>query len=341
MAAIVSPVPSGEVFEQMVAGAKNVLTNVLSVKPGEHVLVVLDDSKKQIGRAFSDGATALGASVNTYSLSSHDRPINEIPNELKHILKDYSVIINTFYSDSKETPFRVKLLYEEISHSARVGHAPGITEDMMHKGPMNVDYRKVVELTEKALKAFDKATIVRITTKAGTDLTMDITDRHFETDVRINSGSFGNLPAGEIWCGPIENSANGVLIVDGTIGDLGHVKSPLKMTLKDGRLVKLECSDKGFAKQIMELVTVDAMADIIGELGIGTNPGARLVGNMLEDEKAGGTSHIAFGNNMDMPGGQNNSDTHRDFLFHKPTFEVTRKDGKKHVVMRDGVIASI
>ncbi|MFH0816300.1 MAG: aminopeptidase [Methanobacteriota archaeon] len=338
MALILPPVPHGEIFEQMVAGAKNVLTNVLAVKPGEHVLVVIDDSKKRIGRAFSDGATALGASVNTYSLSSHDRPINEIPYELKAMLKDYSVIINTFYSDSKETPFRVKLLYEEISHSARVGHAPGITEDMMHKGPMNVDYRKVVEITEKVLKAFDKATLVHITTRAGTDLTMDVTGRDFETDVRINSGSFGNLPAGEIWCGPVEDSANGVLLVDGTIGDLGYVKKPLRITIKDGRIKGLESEDEAFASQVRELVTIDAMADVIGELGIGTNPGARLVGNMLEDEKAGGTAHIAFGNNMDMPGGQNNSDTHRDFLFHKPTFEITRSDGKKHVVMRDGVM---
>ncbi len=322
----------------MVAGAKNVLTNVLSVKPGENVLVVLDDSKKRIGKAFSDGATALGASVDIYSLSNHQRPMAEIPVELRSMLKDYKVIINTFYSDAQETPFRVKLLYEEIANNARVGHAPGITEDMMNKGPMNVDYKTVVDLTEKALAAFKDATLVHITTKAGTDLTIDITDRHFETDVRINCGSFGNLPAGEIWCGPIETSANGVLVCDGTIGDIGHVKKPIKMTLKDGRVVKLECEDAEFAEKVRKLLTIDAMADVIGELGIGTNPGARLTGNMLEDEKAGGTSHIAFGNNIDMPGGQNNSDTHRDFLFHKPTFEVVRKDGTKRVVMRDGVI---
>jgi leucyl aminopeptidase (aminopeptidase T) len=322
----------------MVAGAKNVLTNVLAVKPGENVLVVLDDSKKRIGKAFSDGATALGASVDTYSLSDHPRPIADIPEGLRSMLKDYKVIINTFYSDAQETPFRVKLLYEEIAYSARVGHAPGITEDMMNKGPMNVDYKTVVRLTEKALDAFKDVTIVHITTKAGTDLTIDITDRHFETDVRINCGSFGNLPAGEIWCGPVETRANGVLVCDGTIGDLGHVKRPLKISMKDGRVTGIECDDEAFAAEVKRLITIDKMADVIGELGIGTNPGARLTGNMLEDEKAGGTSHIALGNNMDMPGGQNNSDTHRDFLFHKPTFEVTRKDGSKRVVMRDGVL---
>jgi leucyl aminopeptidase (aminopeptidase T) len=328
----------GDVFSQMVSGAKNVLTNVLSVKPGENVLVVLDESKRKIGDAFSEGATALGASVNVYSLSDHSRPMTEIPSELMGIIKDYNVIINTFQSDSKETPFRVKLLYEEISHSARVGHAPGITEDMMNKGPMNVDYREVVRLTQRALDAFHDATLVRITTRAGTDLRLDITGRDFETDVLIKKGAFGNLPAGEIWCGPIETSAEGVVVVDGTIGDLGHVKAPLRLTLKGGRLVGLECSDRKFADQVRELVSVDEMAGVIGELGIGTNPGARLVGNMLEDEKAGGTSHIALGNNMDMPGGKNNSETHRDFLFHKPTFVVRRADGTERTVMRDGVI---
>jgi leucyl aminopeptidase (aminopeptidase T) len=71
------------------------------------------------------------------------------------------------------------------------------------------------------------------------------------------------------------------------------------------------------------------MARVIGELGIGVNPKARITGNLLEDEKAGKTAHIAFGNNENMPGGKNNSKTHRDFLFHSPTLTVTYSDGSE------------
>jgi len=84
------------------------------------------------------------------------------------------------------------------------------------------------------------------------------------------------------------------------------------------------------------LINLDNQARIIGELGIGLNPGAKLRGILLEDEKAIQTAHIAFGNNKDMVGGQNESITHRDFLFYKPTIEVTYKDGSKKIVMKNG-----
>jgi leucyl aminopeptidase (aminopeptidase T) len=105
------------------------------------------------------------------------------------------------------------------------------------------------------------------------------------------------------------------------------------MIVKDGVVVELKCNDKAFAKRVDELIHVDKEASLAGEFGIGLNPNARLTGNLLEDEKAGRTLHIAFGNNTDMPGGQNNSKTHRDFLFREPsiitdTGVVLMKDGE-------------
>ncbi|MDO9537907.1 MAG: hypothetical protein Q7J68_06275, partial [Thermoplasmata archaeon] len=111
-------------FDEMVEGAKNALSTVLSLKKGEDMLIVLDDSKEEIGMAFEKGARVLGANTKVYSLSKHVRPILEVPNDLAELFRDYTVIINTFGSDSREPPFRVKLLYQEIQHNARVGHAP-------------------------------------------------------------------------------------------------------------------------------------------------------------------------------------------------------------------------
>ena len=84
------------------------------------------------------------------------------------------------------------------------------------------------------------------------------------------------------------------------------------------------------------MINLDDQARVIGELGIGLNSGAKLRGILLEDEKAIQTAHIAFGNNKDMVGGKNNSITHRDFLFYKPTIKVTYKDGSKKIVMKNG-----
>lgn len=325
-------------FDEMVEGAKNALSTVLSLKKGEEMLVIIDDSKEEIGRAFAEGARSLGAFTKIYSLSKYQRPITEIPSDLSSLFEGNQVIINTFSSESKETPFRVKLLYEEIQYDARVGHAPGITNHMMREGPMKVDYLEIVKSADRLMKTFEGVMSVHVTAPAGTDITLDLDNRGWQTDLRIGRGDFGNLPAGEVWCAPVETGANGKIVVDGSIGDLGQVPSLLTMTVKDGRLVNVECDDKDFARQVEELSDIDEAARIIGELGIGLNPGAKIVGVMLEDEKAGETSHIAFGNNIDMHGGQNDSKTHRDYLFYKPTIVATYLDGSKKDIMINGKV---
>lgn len=333
-----SPGGTNAHFDSMVEGAKNALSTVLSLKKGEDMLIVLDDSKQEIGMAFEKGAKVLGANTHVYSLSKHVRPIMDIPQDLSDMFKDYTVIINTFCSDSRETPFRVKLLYEEIQHRARVGHAPGITTSMMCEGPMKVDYSKIVIQADHLMDVFKEVERVHITAPAGTDITLELGKRLWQTDVKIREGDFGNLPAGEVWCAPVEDGANGTIVVDGSIGDLGNVPSPLTLRLKNGKLVSVECADKAFAKQVQELSDIDEQASTIGELGIGLNPGARIVGVMLEDEKASETSHIAFGNNIDMNGGRNNSKTHRDYLFYKPTIVATYSDGSKKTILKDGKV---
>jgi leucyl aminopeptidase (aminopeptidase T) len=112
-----------------------------------------------------------------------------------------------------------------------------------------------------------------------------------------------------------------------------NLKSTLKIEVKDGKIVALESDDSELVEKIKELTTVDEQASVVGELGIGLNPRARLTGNLLEDEKAGKTAHIAFGNNTEMPGGQNTSKTHRDFLFYNEY-----QDGSKQIIIKDGEI---
>ncbi len=327
-------------FAVMVAGAKNALQSVLSMNRGDNLLIILDDSRIDVGQAFLEGARKLGAGkADVYSLSAHVRPLMELPDKLKSMFRGYDVIINTFDSEAKETPFRVKLLYEEISYNAKVGHAPGITREMMYEGPMNVDYKDIVIKAKQLMAAFDDAESVQITTKLGTNLRLGIKNRGFQTDVLIPEGSFGNLPAGEIWCAPEEDKGNGVVVVDGSIGDIGSLKDLIHLTVEDGELVKIESANKEIVKELEELTTIDRMANIIGELGIGLNPNARLTGNLLEDEKAGKTAHIAFGNNMDMVNGCNNSKTHRDFLFKEPTIVVTYTNMIRKTIMEDGVVS--
>ncbi len=328
--------------EDMTEGARNGLDVVLAMSGIEEndrrVLVITDMEKEEIGKAFSLAAKELGAvESNLYRLPRKKRPLGEIPGDLKALVQaNFSVIVNAFSGMAEETPFRIKLIKSEIASGARVGHAPGITEEMMSTGPMTADYKKMAENVDYLMDRFTGAAKVRVTAPGGTDITLNILDRAFDTDVRIGPGTFGNLPAGEIWCAPVEDGAEGRIVCDGSIGDLGQVPSPVTIEVKEGRIVSIQGQDHQFIKRIDELVHVDEEADVVGELGIGLNPAAEITGNLLEDEKAGRTGHIAFGNNEEMPGGQNKSKTHRDFLFHRPTMKVTFKDGREETLIEDG-----
>ncbi|UCF07905.1 MAG: aminopeptidase [Thermoplasmata archaeon] len=326
-------------MERMVSVAENALKNVLSLTDSESILVITDSDKESIGKAFEHGARRLGAKTSSYLLPESVRPLSEIPDELCPMFRGCHVFVNAFSAYAEETPFRIKLVKLQRSHNARIGHAPGITEDMMITGPMTADYGEVKDNAKRLLSAFENASFVHITTKEGTDITLNVLGRGFETDAWVEPGNIGNLPAGEIWCAPVEDDADGVILVNGAIGDfLDGVGKPLKITVDSGKIISLECEDKKLVERVRELISLDSMASVIGELGIGLNPRARLTGNLLEDEKAGGTAHIAFGRNAEMPGGKNDSKTHRDFLFYNPTFEVEYENGQRKTVIEEGTV---
>ncbi len=326
-------------FEKMVEAAKQAMIHAMDLKPGEKVLVVTDSKRKSVGEAFARAAEAAGASSEIYFLPDDKRPLSDIPDDLPPLLEGKNVVINAFMGMAEETPFRIKWIKKVIEpRDKRLGHAPGITEDMMLHGPMNINYAEMKQMVSRMLEAMENAKTAHVTSPAGTDLVLNIEDRGFMTDVTITNEHWGNLPAGEIWCGPHEDGADGVFVCDGSIGDIGMVKKPLKITVKKGKIVNLESEDPELVRRVRELTSVDDWASVIGELGIGLNPGARITGNLLEDEKAFHTIHIAFGNNDEMPGGKNPSQTHRDFLTKNPTLVVTYKDGSQRTLIKDGEV---
>ena len=327
-------------FKRMTISAQKAMIHVLKLNKEDSVLVVTDEHTKSEGEAFYTAAIEYGCTAYLYFLPEKIRPILEIPSELISLVKGKTIVINAFKGFAQETPFRVKWIDQIlVNKPIRLGHCPSITKSMMIEGPMNIDYTKMVEVANKMINSFHNAKQVQITAPGGTDIILCIEDRGFSTDVQvIDEPYIANLPCGEIWCGPVETVGDGLIVCDGSIGDIGNVTKPLKIFLEKGQIVKIKSDDQKLVEVIEKLINVDEEARVIGELGIGLNPGAKLTGNLLEDEKALKTAHIAFGNNENMDGGQNRSKTHRDFLFNKPTMKVSYKDGSSQTLIREGEI---
>jgi len=324
-------------FDDMKKAALNAMQHVMDLCDRDTVLVVFDEQTWRVGDAFAQAAKELGCPTETFLIPEKERPLKAVPQAMAEKLSGISVVINALHGLQEETPFRVDWIKEIMAtKTIRLGHAPNITEAMMTEGPMNVDYAAMQSDAARLMKAFEGATSVHITAPGGTDLKLDIEERTFCTDTKITIEQGGNLPCGEIWCAPVETSGEGLMVCDGSIGDLENPRHPLAITIEKGKIAALTSQDEQLVQAVKEVTGVDAEADIVGELGIGLNPNAKLTGIMLEDEKALRTAHIAFGNNEDMPGGQNRSRTHRDFLFKEPTLEVTFQDGTSRVLIKDG-----
>jgi leucyl aminopeptidase (aminopeptidase T) len=129
----------------------------------------------------------------------------------------------------------------------------------------------------------------------------------------VNPGESGNLPSGEAYIAPVEGSAEGQILVDGSISGIGKVDSPLLLTVQNGRITKTE----GTTGERLLQILGEQDGRMLGEFGIGTNDKARITGVVLEDEKVYGTIHVAFGSNNTF-GGTIVAGVHIDLVVKEP-----------------------
>lgn len=240
--------------------------------------------------------------------------------DIANLMLEYDVILAMTTFSLTHTEARKKA----CKNGARVASMPGITKDMFYaNGSINANYIKIKEDAKKWKNIIESSEEACIKTKEGTDLSLILGKRKFEVDdgMLIKPGSFSNLPAGEVCGAPI--SANGILVVPkGWYPDLTQ---NLIFEFKNGYVIKI-IGGGLVGKEFMEKLGLNKKAEkkkiarrFIAELGIGLNPNAKRIDNILEAEKIKGTLHIAIGDNTSYPGGKNKADIHHDFVIPKPT----------------------
>jgi len=168
------------------------------------------------------------------------------------------------------------------------------------------EWKKIHKQQEKICEFLNQANEIRIVGE-DTDLTFNVKDRKW-----INCSGEENMPDGEVFTGPVENSANGTVRFTFPGIFSGREVEDIRLSFKDGKVVKAAAA-KG-DELLQQLLKIEG-ADRIGEAAIGTNYAiTRFTKNMLFDEKMGGTIHIALGAAMPESGGLNKSAIHWDIL---------------------------
>jgi len=297
--------------------ATKILKTSLAIRPTEKFLVITDEETYPIGRAFFEAGRRAAAEACLVLIRERTHHGEEPPLPAAAAWKTCDAyIVPTKYS---LTHTQARKAATEAG--ARGATMPGIVPSMFGSGAITADYSVVGRLSEKMGSVMDKADKVRITSRAGTDLTFSIKGRVVERDTGIltKPRDFGNLPAGEAYVAPVEGTAEGTLVVDGSIASVGMIKAqPARVTIREGFATKIEGGKEAKKWDSMLASVMKKEAYNVAEFGVGCNPNARLIGIILEDEKVYGTIHIAMGDNSTF-GGKVEAGIHLDGMIRNPS----------------------
>lgn len=304
------------------------LRDFMGVTEEETLLVVSDENKRDIGIAIFESGRKLVHEAFYVEMTPREANGQEPPEQIAKMMRDVDVVVCPTSKSLTHTNARRRA----SDLGVRVGTMPGITEDTLVRC-MSADYKKIVELTQYVAQLLDKVSEIYVKTELGTDIKFSIKKRKIiqSTGVLRKIGESGNIPSGEVYVAPIESESNGVIVFDGSIAEVGMLSAPLTVEIVNGYAEKISGGPEArVLSRKLNRVGTDGRA--IAEFGIGTNYKAIVTGEILEDEKALGTIHFAFGNNLSM-GGAINVPQHIDGIVTKPTVYA---DGK--MIMEDGNI---
>jgi leucyl aminopeptidase (aminopeptidase T) len=293
------------------------------VRQGEEVLVLADDLQApELSAAVSTAASKLRAHAVSIVYPAIS-PYREPPRTVLHAMRNSDVVIAC-----ATAPMASGIIDEALKAGARILSMFRITIDALCR-TVPIDYGALRREMKKIKKILDASHFVEISSSRGTHLNVLMADR--QTMVALGSiqkpGEIDFIPAGAIGVAPLEGTADGRVVVDGTILGFGRCLKPITFEIEKGRVKKVKGGTNW--KGLRELLRRDENASMLCEIGLGVNPKAKLVGGP-EDERVRGSVHVGLGENRYF-GGTLASTSHLDGTMLRATLKV---DGKE--LVKDG-----
>ena len=283
----------------------------LGLRQTETVLIVTDTLRLRIAKSLYDTAREMDCDAIMMTMPPRSRHGEEPPRAVAEAMRSVDVVI---------APTTMSLTHTRARKQAndagvRTASMPGVTEQMMVEGGLTANPREVMEHTRRLAETFKGASEIRLVSELGTDISFEVDTSKWNLDVGCcrQKGCSTNLPAGEVYTAP--ENCKGTVVIDGSMAGLELLKNPIKIRVEEGLAVDVQ-GDR--AKELLKIINpLGDVARNIAELGIGTNPRARMIGVVLEDEKVRGTAHIALGDNSTI-GGTVVAGVHLDAIIRKP-----------------------
>lgn len=304
--------------EEIEESAEIIIKTCLNCRPDEDILVVTDvDQSRLIADCIMSAAHKISSSTGIVVL-----PQSRVPRETSKSVAEALKVANVVIAIPIGSITYSKALTDALKAGTRFLCGTGMTEDIM-KRLIPVDYKEIGKKTSNLAKLLNNAQILRLTAGNGTDLTMKLVNGRARVvdGISHNAGDLDFLPPGTAHLSPMEGTAEGTIVVDGSLFPLGILTNPVKFRVKAGYITRIEGGAEARKFESYLKKFGDPNVYNIAEFGIGTNPAAKLRGIVIEDERTEGAVLIGIGRSLQI-GGKVDAKTHNDAIILKTTVEL-------------------
>ena len=173
---------------------------------------------------------------------------------------------------------------------------PGMNVSMMIRCIGRINFSVLREFQNKITNITQKAKTVHITTPAGTDVTFEnVPGRPFRNHTGHADTPGSHMLSGQISWTPKFESINGIIVFDGSLVPVGMLREPVRLEVKGGKIERVEGGKEAAEFEAWLRGLNDPNMFLMAHISYGFNPGARLSGDVLEDERIWGCTEWGIG----------------------------------------------
>jgi leucyl aminopeptidase (aminopeptidase T) len=317
-----------------IKSAEMIVRELLAIQPGEEVVLIADpETDSEMLQALSGVSQAVGAECTIAVMPS--RPVEKSLKMTAFIDKGIEAADVVIGLTKASGAACYSPAISGLKKEKNLRYLSMVLRDLDHwtKGGATADYHEILEAGKRLQAVWEKGTMIYLTSKKGTRLKarIDGTPPFIEAGFATQPGQSGAFSDGEVSQGPVQGTAEGVVVVDGPIAHIGLPAGPLRLEIENGRVVRIEGEERG-ARELRDIVEKVEDADNFAEIGIGLNPNCLQNGDFEEEKKRLGNVHVAIGRNIGAYGGTVASLIHLDMVVYDATVktdhDVLLQDGK-------------
>ena len=309
--------------ERLHAISDMVVQTCMDIRRGENVLIVCDPTTAEIGQSLHIATQKRSDRVLLIVMPKSRHHGEEPPSPVAALMRQQQVVI----AATKYSLTHTRAARQALKDGARIATMPGMTFELYTEGGMTADFQDVKRRISNIANFLRRRRIINVKSESGTDVTFEVNWRDWKLDdngICNRPRMLTNLPAGKVFILPKEGTMNGTIVIDGS-WDSTLIDEPVEFIVEDGTVVDVKGGTlaatirQSYGEVAKKLKAKDRESVwTVAEFGFGMNPSARLVGNVLEDEKRMGSCYFSIGDNTGL-GGTSNAGIHVSGVLAEPS----------------------